>query len=150
MPFYHWRLAWLRGNSLVCVSHQFLMIVNKNPGSCSWFRFSSRVIGSLCSFSSQVPDDPADSICAPSSPQTSALHLWLKGEIPPAPGFAHSGLPRAWDQEAAGGAGDIPSGKCGHSQLRLCLAVRHTHQPGTRGLEMVGRERVCDEAPHSR
>ena len=77
----------------------------------------------LCCLSSQVPDDPADSICAPASPQTSALHLWVKGEVPPAPRSAHPGLPRARDQEAAGGAGHLPPGECGHGQLRLRPAV---------------------------
>lgn len=67
---------------------------------------SSRIIDCVA-FPPQVPDDPADSICAPASPQASALHLWIKGQVPPAPGFAHLGLPCAWDQEAAGGTGDI-------------------------------------------
>ena len=77
----------------------------------------------LCCFSPQVPDDPADPVCAPASPQASALHLRVEGEVPPAPRSAHSGLPRARDQEAAGGAGHLPPGERGHGQLRLRPAV---------------------------
>lgn len=72
---------------------------------------------------SAVPDDPADAVRAPPGAQAAAVHLRLQGQVPAAAGPAHPGLARAGHQKAAGGAGHLPEGQRGDSQLRLCPAV---------------------------
>lgn len=85
-----------------------------------------------------VPDDPADSICAPPSSQAFALHLWLKGQIPPAQGPPHAGFPCSWNQKAPGRTRHFPACQCGHSKLRLCPAVWYLDQLGKKCGTVLG------------